>query len=136
MVKPVRYWWFYDFVQSGNPVQDWYSSELSDLGRFAMDAMLKNTAKVANQLDWGARDLGGTSNKKEDILELKFIADKKQYRLGFIFQPGRQVILLNGFYHQQKVYHPPNALDTARKRAKDFRENRASKIERTISFDI
>lgn len=135
MVNPAIYWRVCDFIQGRNPIEDWRAKDLSENGRFAFNAMLKNIVKVENHLEWGARDLKGAP-KKENILELKFIADKRQYRVAFIFQPGREVILLIGFYHKQKVYYPPNAIDTARTRASAFRSNKAGKIDRAIQFDI
>jgi phage-related protein len=121
-------------VQGHNVIDQWRST-LSPEGQAKMTAALKNVAKIENQLEWGARDLEGAP-KKEKILELKFIADKKQYRIAFIFQPGYRVVLLAGFYHKQKVYTPPNAIETARKRAGDYRANRATSIERKIRFDL
>ena len=135
MVDPVIYWRVCDFMEGHNPIEDWRLDDLSENGRLAFDAMLKNTVKVENHLEWGAKDLKGAS-KTERILELKFIADKRQYRLAFIFQPGRELVLLIGFYRKQKVYYPPNAIETARKRAKAFRDKKAGKIERTIRFDL
>ena len=135
MVEPVQHWWVYDFWNGGNPIEDWYQNQLGATERLAMDAMLKDVVKIKNHLEWGARDLEGAP-KKEGVLELKFIAGKKAYRLAFIFQPGHAVVLLVGFYHKQNVYNPPNALKTARKRAKDFREKRATKVKRQINLDF
>ena len=106
MVEIATYWVVFDFVQGRNPIEDWRSNDLSGAARLALDAMLKNTVKTKNHLEWGARDLKGAP-KKEKIFELKFIADKRPYRVAFIFEPGYKVILLIGFYHKQKVYFPP-----------------------------
>jgi mRNA-degrading endonuclease RelE of RelBE toxin-antitoxin system len=132
MVETVQYWRFFDLVKGRNVIEDWRAG-IGSTGRLAMDALLKNTTKIENQLEWGARDLKGAP-KKEKVFELKFKADKKEYRLAFIFQPEHSVILLMGFYHKQKVYYPPDAIKTARNRAEDYRANRANAIERKISL--
>jgi hypothetical protein len=137
IIMPAIYWSFSDYVEGGhNPVEHWHCNELSDLGRFGFNALLKNTAKTESHLQWpGFKHLKGEP-KKHHIWQLDFFADGRQYRVLGVFRPGRQAVLLVGCYHKGQVYTPPNALDTACKRAKALRENKGGTRGRTIRFDI
>jgi phage-related protein len=134
MLQPVQHWRFFDLVQGKNLIEDWRTS-LGVEAQFKMNAELKRISKVESQLEWGARDLKGAP-KKEKVFELKFLADKKQYRIAFIFEFGHQVVLLIGFYHKQNVTFPPGAINTARNRAEDYRAKRATSVERKIRLDF
>jgi len=137
IIKPVIYWSFHDYVDSRNRIQDWYVSALSDASRLTFDSDLKNRAKTKNHLEWcGFEKWKNGEAKGLGIFELKFLADAKQHRVFAVFRPGKQVVLLMGCYHKQKVYTPPNALDTACKRAKALRDGKATTYERQIKFDI
>jgi hypothetical protein len=49
----VLHWSFHDYVEGErNPIEDWYVHDLDDGGRFGFDALLKNTAKTENHLQW------------------------------------------------------------------------------------
>ncbi len=133
----VLHWSFHDYVEGGrNPIEDWYLNDLADGGRFGFDALLKNTAKTENHLQWsGFKYLKGEP-KNYRIWQLDFFADRKQYRILAVFRPGKQAVLLIGCYHKGKLYTPPKALDTACKRAKALREERAGTRERKIKFNL
>ena len=135
IINPVAKWTFYDYVEGGqNPIENWYG-ELSDAGRFGFDALLKDRAKTDNHLEWGLKPLQGEA-KKLGVWELKFIADKKQYRILGVFEASKRAVLLIGCYHKGKVYTPPNALDTACKRAKKLTANKAGMCERKIKNNL
>lgn len=131
-------WRFFDIVEGrNNRIQEWYQGDLLVEGRYAFDALLKNTAKISNHLQWGNKFkyLKGEA-RKERIWQLDFVADKRQYRLLGIFRPQRQAVLLIGCYHKGKVYAPPDAIELASKRASALREGRASISERSIRYDL
>jgi len=130
------HWSFFDYVDGGvNRIQEWYET-LSEEAQDRFQALLKNTRKIQNHLDWGGfKYLKGIA-KVERIWQLDFIADKRQYRLLGIFQPGRQAVLILGCYHKGENYTPRDAIETACRRAKALREGRASTDERTIREDF
>lgn len=130
-------WTFHDYVEGGNdPIQDWYDNDLSDAGKFGFDGLLKNSAKTKSELGWSGFKYPKGELRKEKIWQIAFVADGKQYRVLGVFRPARQAVLLIGCYHKGKVYTPPDALDTAVKRAKALREGRAGTRERKIKFDL
>lgn len=132
-------WKFYDWVQGeSNPVDDWYRSELSDYARSLFDAILKNNSKTESHLQWQTlKMLKGGDPKTEAIWEFKFCADNKQFRvLGIFADERKEALLLIGCYHKQKRYHPPSALETAVRRAREFRQKKAGKRERQIKHNI
>jgi len=137
IVGIVVHWTFYDYVEGDrNPIQDWYENELSDGGRFGFDGLLKNSAKTRSELQWSGFKYPKGELRKEKIWQIAFVADGKQYRLLGVFQAARRAFLLIGFYHKGKIYTPPNAFDTAIRRAKALREGRAGTRERKIKFDL
>lgn len=121
---------------AGNRIQTWYQEELSPEGQENFEALLKNTSKIENHLQWGGFKLLKGEPRRERIWQLDFIADKKQYRLLGVFRPGRQAVLVVGCYHKGKVYTPKDAIETACKRAKALREGRATIVERPIRHDF
>jgi len=136
-MRPV-YWSFHDYVEgSNNPVEEWYAKSLADTGRFQFDSLLKNVATPDQHIHWlGFKYLKGEP-KKERIWQLDFLADGRQYRaLGVFGRIRRQAVLLLGCYHKGKTYTPPDALDTAVRRAKNLHEGRAITRERKIRFDV
>jgi hypothetical protein len=137
IVDIVVNWMFFDYIESGkSPIQVWYDNVLLDGGRFGFDGLLKNSAKTKSELGWsGFKYLKGEA-RKEKIWQIAFVADGRQYRLLGVFRPARKTVLLIGCYHKGKVYTPPDALDTAVKRARALREGRACTLERKIKFDF
>jgi len=131
-------WAFFDFVDGGgNPVQEWYQHELSQEGKDGFDALLKNTHKIANHLEWGGfKFLKGVA-REERIWQLDFRADRKQYRvLGICGAIRMQAVVLLGCYHKGDVYTPRDSIATACKRAKALREKRGITRERKIKYDL
>ena len=131
-------WTFWDYVRGGNnPIEEWYQN-LSDEALNLFDGILKNASKTEHPINWiGFKRFLKGKYKQGRLWELFFRADKRQHRvIGFFRDQRKQAGLLMGCYHKQNVYTPPDALDTAFKRAKDIREGRATLHERKIKNDI
>lgn len=131
-------WTFKDYTEGGqNPIENWYENDLSDVGKFAFDALLKDRAKTSNHLEWGLKPLQGKARKLH-IWELKFIAEARQHRVLVVLGAAKEAVLLIGCYHKGKVYTPPNALDTAVQRAKALRDKKPgiATIERKVKSDL
>ncbi|MFZ3211446.1 MAG: hypothetical protein WA188_08010 [Terriglobales bacterium] len=121
-----------------NPIERWYEHELSEAGRFLFDGLLKGNSKVELPIQWtGFKGFLQGKYRKERIWEWQFFADGRQCRvLGIFGDVRKETVLLVGCYHKGKVYTPADALDTAYRRAKAFREGRAGKRERKIKLDL
>jgi hypothetical protein len=136
-----RFWRFWDYVSPSpgarNLIQDWVDS-LSDEAELTFHAVLKNISKVDNHLEWTAsRGFLEGAGKGERIWELGFRADKRAYRVLAAFGPGRkEVTLLMGCYHKQRVYTPKNAINEAVKRSRALAAGRATRHERQIRDDF
>lgn len=131
-------WTFYDYVQDKrNPVDAWYTG-LSLPARLQFNAVLKDCSKTENHQSWiGFRSYLQGAAKTERVWELGFKADNRQYRIFGIFGDERKsAILLVGCYHKGRVYTPPDAIETARKRAKAFKEGKGEAREREIQTDF
>lgn len=134
-----RRWRFFDWVapDGSNPIQEWYEGE-SFAVQQQFDAILKMASKQANHLNWVCfkRFLEGKHFAEERIWELQFKEDGKQYRILGRFDGEKQAILFCGCSHKGSVYTPPNALETALKRAKALSQGKADRHERTIEEDF
>lgn len=128
-------WTFYDYVQNNkNPIKSWYT-DLSLAARLQFDAVLKDCSKTENSQNWGRfRHYLQGAAKAEHIWELGFVADKRQY--GIFGDERKHAVLLIGCYHKGPNYTPSNAIETARKRAKGFREGKGGLCERKIETDF
>ncbi|MCH8039441.1 MAG: type II toxin-antitoxin system RelE/ParE family toxin [Nitrospinae bacterium] len=135
--QEASYWTFRDYVEgTSTPIEDWYQ-RLSEDAKFLFQATLKNIRKTENPIQWGGFRFLKGKLRAEQIWELKFFADKRQYRiLGIFGEARKQVVLLMGCYHKQGNYTPTDALDTALKRAKALKERRGGLRERKIRTDF
>lgn len=117
-------------------IEEWYQKELSEEGRFAFDALLKNHQKIELCINWpGFKFLKGDM-KEEGIWQLDFCADRRQYRLLGVFGNLRKsAVLILGCYHKGDNYTPRDAFKTAKKRAKALAEGEASIRERKVRTD-
>ena len=114
----------------------WYQQSSTD-AQDGFDAVVKNTAKIPNHLQWGGFKFLKGKLKEERIWQLDFVAEKRQYRIFGIFgEIRRQAVILSVCYHKGDNYTPPDAMNTASKRAKNLRERRATTIERKIEQNI
>jgi hypothetical protein len=131
-------WRFWDYgTQEANLFDEWYCS-VSPFARDLIDGILKNCLKVADHQQWLAfkRFLTG-KYKSEKIWELRFKADRREYRILGIFGPQRkEAILLMGCYHKDGNYTPPSALDVAHDRAKAVKLGRWKPYARKIRADL
>lgn len=131
--------WDFTFLNDSNPVEDWRVGDLSDEGKLNFNAVLKNIRTIENPIHWTPlkRFLKGKQYAKYRIWELEFKADGRQYRvLGNFGEKRKQAVLLMGCYHKTKVYTPPEALDSARDRARWLTEGRAKLRERKVRTDL
>ena len=133
---PKQVWtvWDFTYANGNNPIEEW-RLDLSEDAQGVFDAILKNECKIENHLEWSSfkKVLKG---ELKGIWELEFFADGRQYRILGMFSGHKQVTLLMGCYHKQKVYTPADALKTALKRKNMLAKGEANKIERKIKFDI
>ena len=120
-----------------NLIQEWVNS-LSEDAELMFNAVLKNIRRTENHLHWVAfRGFLQGKSKEERIFELGFKADRRRYRLLVSFGPEKkEVTLLMGCYHKQRVYTPRDAVDEARKRSKALAERRATRHERQVRDDF
>lgn len=134
-------WTFLDFGSDNtNYIEDWYQKELSEQAQDKFDDMFKHIQNVEFCRDWPCykREIKGQPGS-EKIWELKFDADKKAFRILGIFVRGeeKKALLLIGCYKKKmRGYHPKSALKTASKRAKLYREGKATIYERQIEEDL
>lgn len=125
-------WRFFDY---GDDIEEWYQG-MSEEGQDMLDSLLKNNAKATEPRDWsGCKMLQGDC-KEHGIWEWKFFADGRQQRLLGVFGEERKTaIFLIGCYHKGKIYQPPEALDTAIKRAKQIKPGDKFR-ERQVKEDL
>jgi hypothetical protein len=131
-------WRFYDWVDGNgsNPIKEWLAGE-SDEVQMTFNSVLKQARKCRNYRDWLCfRHKMNGKPGAEGILELGFSANGRQYRLLSKFDGELQVILLCGGFHKGNTWKPPDALETAVKRAKTLSQGKASRRERTIRNDL
>ncbi len=129
-------WRFFDFVYpSGtNPMEVWYR-RLAEEARYMFDNILKDNSKIENPRFWAdCRKLGGRYTDY-GLWEFRFQC-VVQYRVIGRFGPrNRCATLLGGCYHKDKVYNPPDALDTAYRRAGMLCREEANLVERPVRMD-
>ena len=133
-------WKYWDFVHlnGSNPIEAWYDDLPEDV-QDTFDAMLKNYQKTERSTEWSAfrKYLRGGDLQKYGVWELGFKGeDGLAHRLLGIFDGPKTAIFLIGCYHKGSNYTPPEALETAAKRASLLAQNRATKHERTVKTDI
>lgn len=114
----------------------WHDSQTEEV-QDNIAAVLKDSAKTQDHLQWSAwrKYLKGTA-KEQKIWEIGFKAEGRQYRLLGVFRPGKRAILLVGCYHKNAVYTPPDAIDTAIKRAKALLQGTGTTNARPISSNL
>jgi len=131
-------WVFHDWGRgNANPIEAWVQG-LSDEAREKLNSLLKTNRKVQNFVSWvGFKRFMRGELKNEKIFELEFYVDKRAYRLLMVSGEKRKhAVILIGCYHKQKVYEPPDALNTAYKRAKVLKGGKATTHERKIEEDF
>ncbi len=129
-------WQYWDWGTAHNqPVGGWYDG-LSPEAKDKLDTLLKINAKTEIPIHWlGFKYMQGAL-KAQKIWQLSFHDAAGQVRVLGIFGKRKQAILLIGCTHKGSVYTPPNALETAISRAKDFRNGMVKLYERPIRTDL
>lgn len=111
---------------AGGVIADWYRKDLLPQARVAFDDLLRDLSKF-RAADWSPTDYFPLSGGKySGIYELRFTADKKEYRpLGFILPPAPVgskdldvLVLLVGAFKKMGIWTPHGARDTAVDRKK------------------
>jgi hypothetical protein len=128
-----RLWHFFDYLLNGrSDIED----RLSEGGKDLFDALLKQNRKTNLPIHWGGMKILQGEYKAEGLWEWRFFSDGCQQRvIGMFGEKRKQAIFLIGCYHKQKVYTPPNCLDTALLRAKAVRKG-APVRERAIRENL
>ena len=134
---PWRYWDFV-YLNDSNPIEVWYKALLEDV-QDAFDAVLKNNRNTEHPRQWmGFRKfLHGGDLQKYKVWELEFRGeDGLAHRLMGVFGGQKTAIFLVGCYHKGGNYTPPDALETAAKRAALLAQKKAKTRERTVTTTI
>jgi hypothetical protein len=135
-----EYWRFYGirYPNGTQPLDDWFLHDLSEAAQFALIDALKDARKIDNPTNWMCfkRYLKGRLQEYK-VLELRFsCGDNREYRLlGVVGSERKQAVFLMGCYHKSRVYTPPEALNTAFKRARDLHQKKVTLYERKIRLD-
>jgi len=130
---PLSGWRFFDYTDE---IEKWYSG-LSEDGQDIFNSLLKVNQKAESPTQWQSSKALQGEPKEQSIWEWYFRVDGRQERiLGIFGERRREAIFLIGCSHKQKVYKPPNCLETAVKRAKEVRKGTVKVYERTVEQDI
>ena len=121
-------WTFYDYVSplGSNEITDWYAA-LGEEEREVFDGFLKALSKTRKLGEPDVKKLKGRQNR--GLFELRFTAERKEHRvLGGYGPEGADhgFIMLIGCTHEQKIYSPPSAFETARKRMSQIKSGLAA----------
>jgi hypothetical protein len=116
---PVSPWRFFDYADD---IEDWYYG-LSEEGQDIFEDLLKVNSKVHLPLNWLGCEMLQGACAEQGIWEWKFRADNVQQRLLGVFgEERRTAIFLIACIHKQKIYKPPDCLETAINRAKNIQK--------------
>ena len=110
-----------------NKIYDWYMN-LAPAEKTFVDEFLKNMRKSRN---WSLPDYRPRLSGHGNIGELRWTMNKTQHRLIGFFADGAWYALV-GCTHKQRVYSPPEALETAKKYKKQIER----KEVRTVEYDL
>ena len=117
---------------TGGVIAEWYRKDLSAQARAEFDGLLRRLSKYRAK-DWNINDYKPLTGKHAGIYELRFKADKREYRpLGFVL-PAADVgsadldvlVLLIGAYKKMVTWTPHDARDTAISRKKEALADRS-----------
>jgi hypothetical protein len=125
-------WQFMDYIspQGRNMIADWYAGLLTQ-EQSDFDALIQVLAKMRQWQEPAFKRLKGRAYR--GLGEIRFTSERKQHRVIRFFGPNpQQSTLLIGCSHKQRIYNPPEALDTAARRKHDIE----SGIARVLPHDI
>jgi hypothetical protein len=121
-------WTFMDFVASNgtNHVRKWYRKELTIQQESDLDELIRILGKMEA---WSRDDFKWLSGNLQGLGEVR-LKNKPPIRLiGCKGRHDREIVFLIGCFHKDNRYEPPNALDTALSRKRDFEQNRGSLVD-------
>ncbi len=116
----------------GGVITEWYRKDLSAHAQAEFDGLLRQLSKYRAK-DWNVNDYKPLTGKHAGIYELRFKADKREYRpLGFMLPPADVgsvdldvLVLLIGAYKKMISWTPHDARDTAVSRKKSALADRS-----------
>lgn len=123
-------WTFWDYLsdQGKNYIEDWVEKTLSVSEQEEFSALLRN---LRNMDRWKHEPFykSISAGKTRGLGELRFDGDRKKLRVFGADEKGsiNRYVLLIGCSHKQRVYDPPNAMETAARR-KGFLESGIGKL--------
>ena len=110
-----------------NKIADWYAG-LSVHEKADTDEFLKNMRRTR---DWTLPDYRARLTGHKGLGELRWRSERKQHRLIGFFGDGVWYAVV-GCTHKGRVYHPHDALDTARK----YMGHIERKQVKTVAYDL
>src|SRR5437667_874839 len=119
-LKPVR---CYVSPAGNNKIADWYE-QLSTQERADADEFIKGMRKTQ---EWALPNYRPKLAGYKGLGELRWTSEKKEQRLIGYLKDGAFFALV-GCTHKQRVYSPPDALDTAKKRMKEIKDGKANTV--------
>jgi hypothetical protein len=122
-------------LNSTNPIEDWYESQISDRARLSFDALLKTNQKTQSHAHWGCVDKQMQGELKGHQVWQWRIPGELPYRILGIFGGEKRAIFLMGYYHKGGIYTPPDAITTTLKRKKLYDRGECKLSERKIKDD-
>lgn len=122
-------WTFRDYISPTgvNDVRPW-CDELSVKAQARLDAILEHMGAMKS---WGGKEFKRLSGDAyQGLGEIRFNDGGVPHRLIGTNGPGKgEYTFLIGCTHKDKVYDPPNAMDTAAQRRKQLESGKASTSE-------
>jgi hypothetical protein len=104
----------YDDGTKPNLWQDWHDSALDAQGSH------ESVFDALEQMDNWREPYTKIINRRERIIEARINGDVKWRVFGFFGEQRREFIVLGIGFHKQKVYDPPDILETIVKRKKEI----------------
>jgi hypothetical protein len=125
-------WKLQQYVTSGGrgAIEDW-RKKLPPGARADCDTFLKLMVKSKT---WEPPDLKLLRGDCHGLAELRWPSGGAQYRILGHRLGENEFLMLIGCTHKQKIYDPPAAFETAKRRFKEISKNEASYSEYRLPF--
>jgi hypothetical protein len=120
-------WTFLSVVtDSGRDVAVDWDIDRSFEALLAFGNFVKNDRKIKNPFEWTSwhHKMNGKPGKA-GVIELRFTADKRQYRVLSVFNGSMRLVVLCICYHKGNVWSPKDAENIATERAKAVESGKA-----------